>query len=178
MNELSAIITGRLTPVRYWTNSIYIYISIYLPIYLSIYSSTALVDLGHFFSFLILHTVGRTPWTVDQAVARPLPIHRTTQTQNKCTQTSIPRVEIEPTIPVCERAKTVHALDRAATLIGIQLITKQKFTVAQITTFPNFHGTQLCSVHIIILYMLEVLFNNILSLLWSFTLSLSFGFSD
>jgi hypothetical protein len=26
---------------------------------------------------------GRTPWTSDQLVARPLPKHRTTQTQNK-----------------------------------------------------------------------------------------------
>jgi hypothetical protein len=28
-------------------------------------------------------TVGRTPWTGDQPVTRPLPAHRTTQTQNK-----------------------------------------------------------------------------------------------
>jgi hypothetical protein len=28
-----------------------------------------------------LYTDGRTPWTSDQPVARPLPIHRTTQTQ-------------------------------------------------------------------------------------------------
>jgi hypothetical protein len=49
-----------------------------------LYSS--LFGLGHFFSFLILYTVGRTPWTVDRAVARPLPTHKTTQTQNKCTQ--------------------------------------------------------------------------------------------
>jgi hypothetical protein len=32
------------------------------------------------FQFPNLCTVGRTPWTSDQAVARPLPIHRTTQT--------------------------------------------------------------------------------------------------
>jgi hypothetical protein len=31
----------------------------------------------------------------------------------------MPRVEFEPTIPVFERAKTVHALDRAATVIGL-----------------------------------------------------------
>jgi hypothetical protein len=37
-----------------------------------------LLDIGRFFSFLILHTIGRTPWTGDQPVARPL--HRTTQT--------------------------------------------------------------------------------------------------
>jgi hypothetical protein len=30
----------------------------------------------------------------------------------------MPRVGIEPTMPVFERAKRVHALDRAATLIG------------------------------------------------------------
>jgi hypothetical protein len=30
----------------------------------------------------------------------------------------MPRVGFEPMIPVFERAKTVHALDRAATVIG------------------------------------------------------------
>jgi hypothetical protein len=45
---------------------------------LSIYGSTALLlDLGRFFSFLILYTLCRTPWTGDQPVART---HRTTQT--------------------------------------------------------------------------------------------------
>jgi hypothetical protein len=76
---------------------------------------------GRFFSFLIFYTVGRTPCTGDQPVARPLPRHRTTQTQNKRTQTSMPRVGFEPMIPVFERAKTVHALDRAATVIGNQV---------------------------------------------------------
>jgi hypothetical protein len=84
---------------------------------LSIYGCTALVDLGRFFSFLILYTVGKTPCTGDQPVARPLPIHRSTQTQNKRTQTSMPSVEFEPTITVFQRAKTVHALDCAATVI-------------------------------------------------------------
>jgi hypothetical protein len=31
------------------------------------------------------------------------------------------RVQFEPTIPVFERAKTVHALDRAAPVIGLQI---------------------------------------------------------
>jgi hypothetical protein len=48
----------------------------------------------------------------------PLHTHRTTQKQNKRTQTSIPLVGFEPTIPVFERAKTVHALDLAVTVIG------------------------------------------------------------
>jgi hypothetical protein len=59
----------------------------------------------------------------DQLVARPLPTHRTTQTQNKRTHTSVPRVGFEPAIPVLERAKTVHALDRAAAVIGNALCT-------------------------------------------------------
>jgi hypothetical protein len=66
----------------------------------------------------LFYVVGRTPWTSDQPVARPLPTHRTTQTQNKCTQTSMPWVGFEPTIPMSERAKTVYALDRTATVSG------------------------------------------------------------
>jgi hypothetical protein len=73
------------------------------------------MGLGRFFSFLILYTVGRTPWPGEQPFARPLPTHRTTQTQNKRTQTFMP---FEATIPAFKREKTVHALDRAATVIG------------------------------------------------------------
>jgi hypothetical protein len=92
----------------------------YLPTYISTCLPMALQPFRpwRFFSFLILHTVGRTPWTVDQSVARPLPTHRTTQTQNKRTQASMPPVGFESTIPVFERAKTVHALDLAATVSG------------------------------------------------------------
>jgi hypothetical protein len=42
-----------------------------------------LLGLGHFFNFLILYTGRRTSWTGDQPGKRPLPTHRTTQTQNK-----------------------------------------------------------------------------------------------
>jgi hypothetical protein len=35
------------------------------------------------FQFLDFYTVGRTPWTGDEPVARPLPAHRIAQTQNK-----------------------------------------------------------------------------------------------
>jgi hypothetical protein len=64
-----------------------------------------LLGLGHFLSFLILYTVGRTAWKGDQPVVRPLPTHKTT-------------VGFEPTIPGPERAKTVRALERATTVIG------------------------------------------------------------
>jgi hypothetical protein len=42
-----------------------------------------------------------------------------TYTHDKRTQTSMPRVGFEPTIPSFERAETVHALDRAASVIKI-----------------------------------------------------------
>jgi hypothetical protein len=70
------------------------------------------------FQFLNLYAVGRTTWTGDQPVARPLPTYRTTETQNKRTQTSMPRDGFEPTVPAFEREKTVHALDGAANVIG------------------------------------------------------------
>jgi hypothetical protein len=70
------------------------------------------------FQFHNLYTVGRTPWTGDQPVARPLPTHRTIETQNERTQTFMPWVEFEPMTPVFERAKIVHALDRTATVIS------------------------------------------------------------
>jgi hypothetical protein len=47
----------------------------------------------------------------DQPVARPLPAHRTIQTQNKRTQKSMSQVAFEPIIAVFERAQTVHDLD-------------------------------------------------------------------
>jgi hypothetical protein len=71
------------------------------------------------FQFLDLYTVGRAPWLGDQPVARPVPTHRTAQTQNKRKQTSTPWARFESTIPVLELLKMVHVLDRAATVIGI-----------------------------------------------------------
>jgi hypothetical protein len=60
---------------------------------------------------------GTTSWMEDQFATRPLCTHRTTQTQNRCTHTTMPLVGVEPTIPTFERAKTVHALDHGATVI-------------------------------------------------------------
>jgi hypothetical protein len=67
---------------------------------------------------LTFYPVVRAPWTGDQPEAKPVPALRTAQTQNKCTQSSMPQVGIEPMFLVFERAKTVHALDRAANVIG------------------------------------------------------------
>jgi hypothetical protein len=96
---------------------IYIYLSIYIYIYLSM-TLQHFVGLWPLFSFFIIYTVGRTPRTGDQPVARPLLAHTEKPKQNKSTQTSMPPVGFKPTIPVFELAKTVHALDGAATLIG------------------------------------------------------------
>jgi hypothetical protein len=76
------------------------------------------LNIGGFFSFFIIYTIGRIPWTGDQPVARPLPTHSTAQTRNKHIQTSMPQVGFEHTNPAFKWAKTVHALDRAATVIS------------------------------------------------------------
>jgi hypothetical protein len=80
--------------------------------------STALCWALPLLQFRILcYKDGRTPWTSDQPVARPLPKHRTTQTQNK-------RIHRHPCIEwvwihnPSVGANEDHALDRAATVIG------------------------------------------------------------
>jgi hypothetical protein len=52
-------------------------------------------------------------------LARSLPTHRTTQTQNKRTKISVPRYRFEPTIPTFARVKTAGNIDCGATVIGI-----------------------------------------------------------
>jgi hypothetical protein len=54
----------------------------------------------------------------NQPVGRLSPTHLSTQTQNKRSQTSMPRVGFETMVPAIERMKTVHALNRTATVIG------------------------------------------------------------
>jgi hypothetical protein len=79
------------------------------------------------FSFLILkQSVGLLGRGISQSQDRYL--HWTTQTQNRRTQTSMPWVGFEPTIPVFERAKTAHALDRAAAVIGRYLSVERNNT--------------------------------------------------
>jgi hypothetical protein len=90
------------------------------------------------FNFLILYTVGRTPWMGDQSVARPLSTHRTTQRQNKRSQSPMPWLGFEPTILVFEGAKTVHALDGAPTVSGHSAALGSKNSL--INKFPTFYG--------------------------------------
>jgi hypothetical protein len=88
--------------------------------YLSLYGSTALVDLGRFFSFLIYtQFVGLLGRGISPSQGRYL--HTEQHKQNKRTQTSMCRVGYEPTTPVFERAKAIHTSDRAANVVGIVL---------------------------------------------------------
>jgi hypothetical protein len=41
----------------------------------------------------------------------------------------MPQVEFEPTVPAFEWAKTVHALDRMGTVIGISHINTKKYII-------------------------------------------------
>jgi hypothetical protein len=70
------------------------------------------------FQFINLFTqsVGLLGRGISQSQGRYL---HTDITNNKRTQISMPEVRFEPTIPVFERTKTVHALDRAATVISM-----------------------------------------------------------
>jgi hypothetical protein len=92
------------------------------------------------FHSLDLFTIGRTPWTSDQLVARPVPKHRTAQTQNKHIYTpiihamsgirthdhSVRASEDSPCLRprghcdrlASERAKTVHGLVPTAAVTG------------------------------------------------------------
>jgi hypothetical protein len=84
----------------------YIHPSIHPSIHPWLYSP--FLDLGRFCSFLILCTVGRL---LGRGSARR---------KDKRTQTSMPWVGFEPTIPAFERAKTVNALGHVATVIGLK----------------------------------------------------------
>jgi hypothetical protein len=75
----------------------------------------------------ILQTVGRTPWTGDQPIVRPLRIQHNTNTDGS--RTFISRVGFEPTNPGFDRAKAFLVLDQAATLIAVLTI---------VVTFCNF----------------------------------------
>jgi hypothetical protein len=71
-----------------------------------------------FHTFLIIQTVGMTPWAEDQLVERPLPTQANTNTEE--TQTNIYASSgIRTHDPSVSAGKTVHALDSAATVMGI-----------------------------------------------------------
>jgi hypothetical protein len=88
------------------------------------------------FKFLVLYTVGRSPWTWDQPVPTPLPTSRTTQTQNKHTQISKPWVAFEPRIPVFELANIYQDSDFEANGIGNKILKDIGMKSCRIMTWP------------------------------------------
>jgi FAD synthase len=73
-----------------------------------------------FRNLFFTQTVGLLGRVISPSQGRYL--HTEQHKQNKHTQTSMLRVGFEPTIQAFERAKTVHTLDRAATVIGDQIL--------------------------------------------------------
>jgi hypothetical protein len=80
------------------------------------------------FQFLNLKTVGRTPWTGGSTNRNV----RQRQMQNKQRQISMPWVGFELMIPVCKRAKTVHVLDRVATVFGLLVLHYWIFEISEL----------------------------------------------
>jgi hypothetical protein len=89
-----------------------------------------LLNLGRFFSFLILYTVGRTPWMGVQPVTRPLSTY--TQNNTNTQWTSMPWIGFEPMIPALERVKTVHAFARGS---------QPSFACGPLQSFIHFWGS-------------------------------------
>jgi hypothetical protein len=85
-------------------------------------------------SRLIPYIVLLTLLTGDQCVANPAPTHRTTQRE----QTHFMfQVGFEPTTPVFEWAKPVHALDRGPSVVGPSMsakLTVEPSTAREATT--------------------------------------------
>jgi hypothetical protein len=93
-----------------------LFVSIYLSICLSVCLSVSLSIYLSTYPYspcglVVAFSVERTPWTGDQHVAR------TMQKQNERTQTSMPRVGFEPTIPIFKASEDSSCLS-AATAMG------------------------------------------------------------
>jgi hypothetical protein len=94
----------------------------------------------HFISLQFLnlrHSVGLLGRVLSPSQGRYL-----TQTRES-TQTSMPRVVFETTIPAFEQAKTVHALDRAAALIGNCSVGTENFSYPSISVLLRMHKRHL-----------------------------------
>jgi hypothetical protein len=97
-------------------------------IYLRFYSP--LLDLGRF----------SLPWSFTQSVG--FLGQEISQSQGRYLHTGQHQVGFEPTIPVFEWAKTVHALDSAATVIGLC----KRYSFQIMTCGLHFEFPSLCSV--------------------------------
>jgi hypothetical protein len=106
----------------------------------SIYISMALQPfVGPWSPFQFLNPTHSRKDSLDGGSARR---KAATYTHNKRTQTSMPWVRFESTIPAFKRAKTVHATDRAATVIGRKFLEGRKCRLIQVRTGSLREGTE------------------------------------
>jgi hypothetical protein len=86
-------------------------------------SSVPLIHLlcrGFFFILIILQTIGLLGRVISSSQVLYLNTGQHKHRMNTYTyQTFMPFMGFEPTIPASERAKTVHALKRSATMTGL-----------------------------------------------------------
>jgi hypothetical protein len=68
------------------------------------------------FHTLVLQITFRAPWTGDRSVATSLSNQH--NSYKRCRRTSIRRVGLEPTTPMSEEQKTLHAFEREAIVIA------------------------------------------------------------
>jgi hypothetical protein len=88
-------------------------------------------SIGLISQFLDHFTDGRTPWTSDQQGLYLNTGQHKHRIKEYTYQTSMLFVRFEPTIPAFERAKTVHALDRPATVTGLYINIVPLITIAK-----------------------------------------------
>jgi hypothetical protein len=94
------------------------YVSSYESVLIITNGSTALLlELGRFWSFLLLHRVGRRTWD-EIPVRRKALTYTQDNTSTRNTQKSMPAVAFEPMSPAFERTKTLHGSDGVAAVVG------------------------------------------------------------
>jgi hypothetical protein len=80
--------------------------------------------LAAFFGYLIVYTVGRAPW-MGISPSQDHCLYTGQHKQNKHTETSVSQMGFKPMTLAFKLGKTLHALDCAATVIGIIILTEQ-----------------------------------------------------
>jgi hypothetical protein len=83
---------------------------------------------SHWKKIIFTQTVGLLG-RVNSPSQSPTYTQDNTKIEYTQTQTSMPPVGFKPTIPVFERAKTVHVLDLAATVIGYPRVYFTEYTL-------------------------------------------------
>jgi hypothetical protein len=86
---------------------------------------------------VFLDPVGRTNWTADQSISRPLPTHIATQ-HNEHIQMSLPAVGLEITSPIFELAKIALTLGRSTTVMSKKIFVRFKVAMARTIRMPSY----------------------------------------